>query len=114
MWLQCKRRIHCEPTVAQVTPGERAAGAQPFDGALDDHLAAGGAGTGAEVDDVVGDRDRLRLVLDHEDGVALVAQPQQVVSSGATDGSFSPRTHSASSLICIAQASAMLIFLILE
>jgi hypothetical protein len=34
---------------------------------------------GAEVDDVVGDRDRLRPVLDREDGVALVAQPQQVV-----------------------------------
>jgi hypothetical protein len=37
------------------------------------------AGAGAEVDDVVGDRDRLRLVLDHEDRVALVAQPQQQV-----------------------------------
>ena len=62
-----------------MTPGERAAGPQPVDGALEDHLAAGGAGAGAEVDDVVGDRDRLRLVLDHEDGVALVAQPQQQV-----------------------------------
>ncbi len=31
----------------------------------------------AEVDDVVGDRDRLRLVLDDEHGVALVAQLQQ-------------------------------------
>ena len=30
------------------------------------------------------------------------------MSSGATDGSSSPRTHSARSLICIAQASAML------
>jgi hypothetical protein len=36
-----------------------------------------GARAGAEVDDVVGDRDRLRLVLDDEDGVALVAQAQQ-------------------------------------
>ena len=62
-----------------MTPGERAAGPQPVDGALEDHLAAGGAGAGAEVDDVVGDRDHLRLVLDHEDGVALVAQPQQQV-----------------------------------
>ena len=35
-------------------------------------------------------------------------------SSGATDGSSRPCTHSARSLICIAQASAMLIFLILE
>ena len=32
---------------------------------------------GPEVDDVVGDRDRLGLVLDDEHGVALVAQLQQ-------------------------------------
>ena len=41
----------------------------------DDDLAAGRRR--AEVDDVVGDRDHLGLVLDHEHGVALVAQPQQ-------------------------------------
>ncbi len=35
-------------------------------------------------------------------------------SSGATDGSSSPATHSARSLICIAHASAMLIPLIFE
>ena len=35
-------------------------------------------------------------------------------SSGATEGSSSPATHSARSLICIAQASAMLIPLIFE
>ena len=35
-------------------------------------------------------------------------------SSGATDGSSRPRTHSARSLICIAHASAMLIPLILD
>ena len=34
---------------------------------------------GPEVDHVVGDRDGLGLVLDHEHGVALVAQPQQQV-----------------------------------
>src|SRR3982074_3598941 len=34
-------------------------------------------GAGAEVDDVVGDRDRLRLVLHDEHRVALVPQPQQ-------------------------------------
>ena len=39
---------------------------------------------------------------------------RSVASSGATDGSFRPRTHSARSLICIAQASAMLIPLILD
>ena len=33
-------------------------------------------GAGAEVDDVVGDRDRLRLVLHDEHRVALVPQPQ--------------------------------------
>ena len=65
--------------VVQVPPGERAAGPQPVDGALEHDLAAGRAGAGAEVDDVVGDRDRLRLVLDDEHGVALVAQPQQQV-----------------------------------
>ena len=42
-------------------------------------LAAAGAGARAEVDDVVGDRDRLRLVLDDEHGVALVPQLQQQV-----------------------------------
>jgi hypothetical protein len=30
-------------------------------------------------------------------------------SSGATDGSSTPRTHAAASVICIAQASAMLV-----
>src|SRR3972149_1957420 len=36
-------------------------------------------GAGAEVDDVVGDRDRLRLVLHDEHRVALVPQLQQQV-----------------------------------
>ena len=70
------RRLQRGPVV-EVPPGERAAGPQPLDGALEHHLAAGGAGAGAEVDDVVGDRDRLRLVLDDQHGVALVAQLQQ-------------------------------------
>ena len=39
--------------------------------------AAAGAGARAEVDDVVGDGDRLGLVLDDEHGVALVPQLQQ-------------------------------------
>ena len=34
---------------------------------------------------------------------------RSAASSGATDGSSRPRTHSARSLICIAHASAMLI-----
>ena len=37
-----------------------------------------------------------------------------VASSGATDGSARPRTHVARSLICIAQASAMLMPLIFD
>ena len=52
---------------------------QPLDGALEQTCAALRAGAGAEVDDVVGDGDRLRLVLHDEHGVALVAQLQQQV-----------------------------------
>ena len=63
--------------VVEVPPGERAAGAQPVDRALEDHLTTGRARPGAEVDDVVGDRDGLRLVLHDEHRVALVAQLQQ-------------------------------------
>ena len=59
--------------------GDRAAGPQLLDAAFEDHLAARRAGSWAEVDDVVGDRDRLRLVLDDEHRVALVAQLQQQV-----------------------------------
>ena len=47
------------------------------DRALEADRAPGRAGAGPEVDDVVGDGDRLRLVLDHEHGVALVAQLEQ-------------------------------------
>ena len=60
-------------------PVMRAAGPQPVDGPLEHHLATGRAGAWAEIDDVVGDLDRLRLVLDDEHRVALVAQPQQQV-----------------------------------
>ena len=42
-------------------------------------LAAAAAGAGAEVDDVVGDRDRVRVVLHDEHRVALVAQLEQQV-----------------------------------
>jgi len=65
--------------VVEMTAGDGAAGPQPLDGALEDHLAAGGASAGAEVDDVVGDRDGLRLVLYDEHRVAFVPQPQQQV-----------------------------------
>ena len=163
-------------------PCDRAAGPQALDRTLEHHFAAGTAGAGAEVDDVIADRNRLGFALDDEHRVALVAQLQQqlvhplnvvrvepdrrlveyvgdirqrgpkladhlhalrlsarqrarrpvegeiaepdlderverllqAVDSGATDGSSRPRTHSPSSLICIAQASAMLIRLIFE
>ena len=50
---------------------------QTVDAAFEDDFASGGAGARAEVDDVIGDGDDLRLVLDHEDRVALVTQPPQ-------------------------------------
>ena len=70
------RRLH-RRAVVQVAPGQRAAGPQPFERPLEDHLAAGGPGAGTQVDDMVGDGDDLGLVLDDEHRVALVAQPQQ-------------------------------------
>ena len=54
--------------------GDGVAAPQPFDGSLEADGAALRAGAGAEVDDVVGDHDRLRFVLDDEYGVAFVAQ----------------------------------------
>src|SRR5207253_1703723 len=58
-----RRRTHLRlqrGPVIEVPTCERAAPAEPVDGALEDHLAAGGARTRTEVDDVVGDLDRLR------------------------------------------------------
>ena len=43
--------------------------------ALGDHVAAVLAGTGAEIDEVVGGAHRALVVLDHDHGVAEVAQP---------------------------------------
>ena len=42
-----------------------------------DDVAAVDAGAGADVDHVVGDADRVLVVLDHDHGVAEVAQPVQ-------------------------------------
>ena len=47
--------------------------------ALGDHLAAVLAGARADVDDVVGRAHRLLVVLDHDHGVAEVAQAHQRV-----------------------------------
>ena len=65
--------------VVEVAAGDGVAAPQPLDGALEADGAARRAGAGAEVDDVVGDRDRLGLVLHDEHGVALVPQLQQQV-----------------------------------
>ena len=73
------RRLERGPVV-EVAAGERCRWpAAPRRCPRSTTVAAGRAGAGAEVDDVVGDRDHLRLVLDDEHGVALVAQPQQQV-----------------------------------
>ena len=69
--------------VVEVATGDGPAPAQPVVAALEDHLAPGGAGARPEVDDVVGDRDRLRLVLDDQHGVALVAQLRAAAGSSA-------------------------------
>ena len=65
--------------VVEMAAGDGVAFPQPLDGALEADGAAARSGTGAEVDDVVGDGDRVRLVLDDEQRVALVPQPQQQV-----------------------------------
>ena len=59
--------------------GERAALPEPFHGALEYDRASAGAGAWPEVDHWSAIDDRLRLVLDHQDRVALVAQAQQQV-----------------------------------
>ena len=51
--------------------------AQVGDGAGEQDLAALAAGAGSEIHDVIGELDNFRLVLDDEDGVALVAQREQ-------------------------------------
>ena len=65
--------------VPEVAAGDRVAGPQPVDGALEADGPSRRSGAGAEVDYVVGDSDRLRLVLHDQHRVALVPQPQQEV-----------------------------------
>ena len=60
--------------VVEVAAGDRVGGAKPRDIALVLDLSPAAAGAGPEVDHVVGDLDHLGLVLDDQDGVALVAQ----------------------------------------
>ena len=63
--------------MAEVPPGGRVAGPQSLHGTLEGDLPAGHAGARAEIDHMVGDLDHLRLVLDDQHGVGLVAQAQQ-------------------------------------
>ena len=65
--------------VVEMASGDGVAGPEPRDGTFEADGPARRAGARTEVDDVVGDRDRLRLVLDHEHRVALVPQPEQQV-----------------------------------
>ena len=65
--------------VVEMAAGDGVAVPRPSTVLLEADGAARRAGAGAEVDDVVGDRDRLRLVLDDEHRAALVAQLQKQV-----------------------------------
>ena len=62
----------------EILPGQRRrVGHDVVGRALGDDVAAVHAGAGADVDDVVGGADRVLVVLDHDHGVAEVAQPAQ-------------------------------------
>src|SRR5690606_15599913 len=65
--------------IVQVTSCKRGARSEPVDAALEDDLSSASASTGPEVDDVIGDRDDLRLVLDDENGVSLVPEAKQEI-----------------------------------
>src|SRR5437870_1084355 len=72
--------------VVEMAAGDGAAGPQPLDGALEADGAARRTGAGAEVDDVVGDRDRLRLVLHDEHRVALDPCPAAAAAGRSSAG----------------------------
>ena len=63
--------------VLEMAAGERVASPEPLEGALEADGAPVRSCAGPEIHDVVGDLDRLGLVLHDEDGVALVAEPEQ-------------------------------------
>ena len=68
------------PCARQVLAGDRAGlGQDRVEVALGHDLASVLARAGPDVDDVVGDADRLLVVLDHEHRVAEVAQPDHRV-----------------------------------
>ncbi len=63
------------PAAGQIGAGERLVAAQQFRGrALKHHLAAALAGAGTDVDDAVRGLHHLRVVLHHQQRVALIAQ----------------------------------------
>ena len=68
-----------DPLLAgQVGAGQRTRRLQDvLEQALGDDFAAVHAGAGPDIDDVVGHADRVLVVLDHDDGIAHVAQPGQ-------------------------------------
>ncbi len=65
--------------VSEVPPGESIGLPQTVDAAGEGHLSPVAARAGPEVDDVVGDEDRLGFVFDDEDRVAFVPQCHQQV-----------------------------------
>ena len=65
--------------VSEVATGESIRFPETVDGAGEGDLSPGAARAGTEVDDVVGDENRLGLVFDDEDRVAFVPQRQQQV-----------------------------------
>ena len=77
--VECPHRLLEGSPVVEMPARDGAAGSQPLDGALEANCSACRTGAGAEVDDVVSDRNRLRLVLHDEHRVAFVPQLQQEV-----------------------------------
>src|SRR5699024_7097752 len=66
-------------SVVDVLACQGVAPPQPGDSAFEADGATGRTRARAEVDDVVGNRDRFGFVLDDEHGVALVAETEQQV-----------------------------------
>ena len=72
------RHRHALEFAGEILAGQRVRrGDDVLRRALRDDLAAMDAGAGADVDDVVGGADGVLVVLDHDHGVAEVAQPLQ-------------------------------------
>ena len=84
-----RRRRRNRSRAGEIGAGQRAGSDRPLGSAardalhqllrraLEDHMAAEIARARPEVDDVVGDPDRLFVVLDDDDGVAEIAQARQ-------------------------------------